>query len=111
MESLINALMKFGARREDLKAKLFGGGQIIANMTDVGQNNIRFARRFLSAEGIPVQSEDLGLVYPRKINFYPLTGKVMVKRLKVRHNTTIEDKEAQYMRVLNKGSAGEIELF
>ena len=112
MESLINAILKLGCRKEDLRAKLFGGGQIIANMTSVGQQNIRFAKAFLSAEGIPLDSADLGLVYPRKINFFPATGKVMVKRLKSLNNTTIEDREAQYMQALTTGSiAGEIDLF
>jgi chemotaxis protein CheD len=113
MESLINAILKMGSRKEHLKAKLFGGGQIIANMTDVGKKNIHFARHFLHAEGIPLESHDLGLAFPRKVNFYPLSGRVRVKRLQVLHNNTIETREMHYMQVLsNKDQvSGEIELF
>jgi chemotaxis protein CheD len=113
MESLINAILKLGCRKENLRAKLFGGGQIIANMTDVGKKNIHFARKFLYSEGIPLESSDLGLAFPRKINFYPLSGRVRVKRLQSLHNNTIETREIQYMQVLsNKDQvSGEIELF
>jgi chemotaxis protein CheD len=112
MESLINEILKLGSRKEKLKAKLFGGGQIIAQMTDVGQKNIRFAKKFLFSEGIPLESSDLGLVYPRKVNFFPATGKVMVKRLQSLNNNTIQEREHEYMRRLNQQPiAGDIDLF
>jgi chemotaxis protein CheD len=113
MESLINAILKMGSRKEHLKAKLFGGGQIIANMTDVGKKNIQFARTFLVSEGIPLESSDLGLAFPRKVNFYPLSGRVRVKRLQSLHNNTIETREMHYLQALsNKDQVnGEIELF
>lgn len=112
MENLINEILKLGCRKENLRAKLFGGGQIIANMTDVGQKNISFAKKFLFAEGIPLESSDLGLSFPRKVNFFPSTGKVMVKRLQTVKNTTIEDREILYMQKLAKGDiSGEIDLF
>jgi chemotaxis protein CheD len=112
MESLINEILKLGCKKENLKAKLFGGGQIIAKMTDIGQKNIEFAKKFLFAEGIPLESSDLGLSFPRKVNFFPTTGKVMVKRLQSVKNTTIEDREILYMQKLAKGDiSGEIDLF
>src|SRR5687767_5462411 len=112
MESLINEILKLGCRKENLRAKLFGGGQIIAKMTDIGQKNIAFARKFLFAEGIPLESSDLGLSFPRKVNFFPATGKVLVKRLQSVKNTTIEDREILYMQKLAKGDiSGEIDLF
>jgi chemotaxis protein CheD len=112
MESLINEILKLGSRKEHLRAKLFGGGQIIAQMTDVGQKNIRFAKKFLFSEGIPMESADLGLVYPRKVNFFPATGKVMVKRLQSLNNNTIQEREHEYMRRLSQQPiAGDIDLF
>jgi chemotaxis protein CheD len=113
MESLINAILKMGSRKENLKAKLFGGGQIIANMTDVGRKNIAFARHFLASEGIPLENHDLGLAFPRKVNFYPLSGRVRVKRLQSLQNHTIETREMHYMQAIsNKDQVnGEIELF
>lgn len=112
MESLINEILKCGTQKSSLKAKLFGGGQIIENMSDVGRKNIHFAKTFLFAEGIPLESSDLGLAYPRKVNFFPHLGKVMVKRLKVLNNRSIEKRERQYMNTLNKkDNCGDIELF
>jgi len=112
MESLINEILKLGCKKENLRAKLFGGGQIIARMTDIGQKNISFAKNFLFAEGIPLESADLGLSFPRKVNFFPVTGKVLVKRLQTVKNTTIEDREIQYMHKLaSENISGEIDLF
>lgn len=112
MESLVNEILKRGSAKRNLRAKLFGGGQIIENMSDVGQKNIRFAKKFLFSEGIPLESSDLGLVYPRKVNFFPNSGRVMVKRLQSLHNNTIELREKEYMQALNKQPvAGDIELF
>jgi len=112
MESLINEILKCGALKRNLKAKLFGGGQIIENMSDIGQKNIRFAKTFLFAEGITLENHDLGLIYPRKVNFFPHSGKVMVKRLQSLHNNTIEMREKQYLQALNtQPVSGDIDLF
>jgi chemotaxis protein CheD len=112
MESLVNEILKRGALKKNLKAKLFGGGQIIENMSDVGQKNIRFAKTFLFSEGIPLESHDLGLIYPRKVNFFPATGRVMVKRLQSLHNDTIELREKEYLKSLNtQPVSGDIDLF
>lgn len=112
MESMINEILKLGARKENLVAKLFGGGQIIENMSDVGLKNIRFAKTFLYSEGIKLLSADLGLIYPRKVNFFPHSGKAFVKRLRTLHNTTIQDREKQYMDSINQSDvSGDIELF
>ena len=112
MESLVNEILKRGSLKRNLKCKLFGGGQIIENMSDVGMKNIRFAKKFLFAEGIPLESHDLGLVYPRKVNFFPLSGRVMVKRLQSLHNNTIEMREKEYMQSLNTAPiSGDIDLF
>lgn len=112
METLINELLKSGCRKRDLKVKLFGGGQIIANMSDVGRKNILFAKNFLYAEGLPLEASDLGLIFPRKVNFFPDSGKAMVKRLKTLHNDTITEREKQYAATLrSEPIAGDIELF
>jgi len=112
MESLVNEILKRGSLKKNLRAKLFGGGQIIENMSDIGQKNIRFARKFLFSEAIPLESHDLGLSFPRKVNFFPFSGKVMVKRLQSLHNNTIEMREQRYMLALNtQPVTGEVELF
>ena len=81
MESLINSLMKLGASKRDLKAKLFGGANVIVEGSTVGQRNSQFARSFLHDEGIECVSESLGGARARRIRFWPTTGRVSQLRL------------------------------
>lgn len=75
MEMLINGLLRAGARREALKAKLFGGAKIAANLRDIGASNAEFARGFLRTEGIPCIAESLGGKQARRVTFHPATGR------------------------------------
>lgn len=114
MEVLINQLLKLGADRKNMEAKVFGGGNVIANMTatNVGERNSKFVLDFLKMEKIPISAKDLMDIYPRKVYFFPATGKVLVKKLKNVHNRTIEDRELQYRSRLQASKVeGEIELF
>lgn len=83
MELLINRLLKSGAARERLEAKVFGGGRVIAGLdsAQVGERNTRFVLDYLRAERIPVVSKDVLDAFPRKVCFFPASGKAMVKRL------------------------------
>jgi chemotaxis protein CheD len=76
MEMLINDLLKKGARRKALQAKLFGGAMMASNLGDIGTNNAKFARSFLAAEDIPCLAESLGGTNARRIIFRPTTGHV-----------------------------------
>lgn len=114
MEMLINQLQKLGAERKNLEAKVFGGGNVLASMetTNVGELNARFVLDFLKTEKIPVSAKDLLDIYPRKVYFFPQTGKVLVKKLRKVHNHTIEDREMQYRSRLQESKVeGDIELF
>ncbi|MBU3736671.1 MAG: chemoreceptor glutamine deamidase CheD, partial [Methylobacterium sp.] len=114
MEMLINQLLKLGARRDNLEAKLFGGGAVIKNMssTNVGERNARFGINYLKTEGIPVVAKDLLDIYPRKVYFFPNTGKVLVKKLRTLHNDTIFTREREYSsRLVESKVEGDIELF
>ena len=112
MEHLINAIMRNGGRRENLEVKIFGGGKIIANMTDVGLRNIAFVRHYLAMEGLSVSSQDVGDVFPRMVIYFPNSGKVRVKRLRSLHNNTIANQERQYLESIKKQPvSGDIELF
>lgn len=114
MEILINHLLKMGARKHQLEAKVFGGGRVMATLTtsQVGERNARFVREFLKTEGIPLAAEDLLDVYPRKVYFFPGTGRVLVKKLVRMHNDTLIRREKEYAaRLTEVPVAGEIELF
>ena len=112
MEHMINDILKHGGHRRNLEVKLFGGGRIINSTSNVGGRNIEFVRCYLRTEGLAVVSEDLGDIYPRKILYYPASGRVRVKKLKQMHNETLIQREQAYRRDLEQSPvAGEIELF
>jgi len=112
MEHLINDILKNGGKRQNLEVKIFGGGRIIANMTDVGLRNIAFARDYLETEGLKITSEDVGDTFPRMVVYFPATGKVRVKRLRSLHNNTIVELETKYLNTIEKKPvSGDIELF
>jgi chemotaxis protein CheD len=114
MEVLINDLLKAGARRENLEAKVFGGGNVLRGFVamNVGERNAQFVRNFLRNENIRVLAEDLNDIYPRKVYFFPRTGKVLVKKLKQLNNNTLVNREQDYAQRLHKAPvAGDVELF
>jgi chemotaxis protein CheD len=114
MEILINQILKLGARRSHLEAKVFGGGNVLQGLTvaNVGERNAEFVLKFLQTEKIRIVAQDLVDIYPRKVYYFPNTGKVMVKKLRNTHNNTIFDREKDYGSRLKKTSVGgEIELF
>lgn len=76
MERLMNALLKRGAARETMQAKVFGGAKIVANLSDIGARNVAFVRRFLRDEAIQCLSESVGGVRPRQVRFWPESGRV-----------------------------------
>jgi len=112
METLINEVMKAGGTRRNLEVKAFGGGRIVNQMIDIGEQNIHFLMEYLKLEGMRLVSHDLGSVYPRKVVYYPDSGKVQVKRLRKLHNLTILERENQYLHTIEeKPVQGDIELF
>jgi len=114
MEILINQLLKLGARRERLEAKVFGGGNVLPGFTQnvVGERNARFVNEYLALEGIPVVSRDLLGNYPRKVYFFPADGRVLVKKLRSLHNDTIVERERSYRAKLRQSRVeGDVELF
>ena len=114
MELLINHLLKLGARRNCFEAKVFGGGSVLRGMTanNIGDRNVEFVRDYLHTEHIPVVAEDLLDIYPRKVYYFPATGRVMVKKLRNLHNTTLLDREMEYsLRIKRVPVAGDIDLF
>jgi len=113
MEYLINNLLHLGAHRDRLVAKAFGGGRVMPGMsTDVGGQNVDFVREFLRNEDIPIWSEDMGGIYPRKVYFFPHTGQVLVKRMERTHNDTVLNRELTYIQeVTGRPMSGDVELF
>lgn len=112
MEQLINAILKAGGRREDLEVKIFGGGRVLTQMTDIGERNIAFVRRYLAAEKLELVAADVGDVYPRQVQFFPRSGKVRVRQLRGHQASVLVDGERNYLkRLANDPIKGEVELF
>jgi len=105
MELLINALLKQGAQKSRLEAKLFGGSQMDAGLGPIGERNAAFARRFLQTEGISCVAESLGGTMARRLRFWPATGLVRQMLIQPCHDLVHPP------QIPPAASAGEITLF
>jgi chemotaxis protein CheD len=99
--------------RERLEIKLFGGGRILAGMTDVGDRNINFIRNFIQIEGLSIAAEDMGGTQPRKVIYFPNNGRVKMRRLRQVENRVISHHEKLYLESIGHKAAGggDVELF
>ena len=115
MELLINEMLKRGARRESMQAKVFGGAQVMAGFTsmNVGERNTKFVLDYLATERIPVVSQDVLDRHPRKVCFFPVTGKALVKRLAHTHAETlaVEERKGNAAVVARSTFGGSVDLF
>jgi chemotaxis protein CheD len=109
MDQLIGELVKRGANRSTMEAKVFGGGAVIGGMSslNVGERNTQFVLEYLRTERITVVSKDVMDVYPRKVCFLPASGKAMVKRLATTNTDALLAQErSAAQRVAGGGAAG-----
>lgn len=102
MDVLIRELLKNGARKQNLVAKVFGGGNVQPAMVTsaIGSQNAKFVKKYLAERKIPILAGDLEGLYPRKLHFFPQSGRVLLKKLRVSHNNTIVEREQNYSRLL-----------
>jgi chemotaxis protein CheD len=112
MEHLINDVLKHGGSKQNLEIKVIGGGRIMNQMANIGWYNIGFTYDYLFTEGYDVLSQDIGDIFPRKVVYYPMTGRVRVKKLQSLHDATIVKEEKKYLTSIDNASVeGDIELF
>lgn len=112
MENLINGILGQGGRKDRLEIKVFGGGNVINNSSQIGSKNAEFIRSFLHKEGLAIASQDLEGDYPRRINYYPQSGKLMMRQLKRREDLYVAEIEKRYSKeISSKPIEGKIELF
>lgn len=107
METLINALMKQGAKKSLLQAKIFGGARISADLRDIGRSNAAFARDYLATEGIACLGESLGGQNARRVIYRPATGHA---RMLIVPSSDVAASELRPMPAKPAG-AQDIELF
>lgn len=74
MDRLVNALLKKGAERNNMRAKVFGGAAMIAGLSDIGERNAAFVRDYLKREGIPCDAESTGGEAARQVKYWPYEG-------------------------------------
>jgi chemotaxis protein CheD len=116
MELLINDLMKKGVPRSSLRAKVFGGGTSLSLTKEATYNipkmNIEFIFGFLETERIPVDAYSVGGSKPRRIHFFPATGKVLMKYPHLGGNA-LARRESKYQMELREATdnAGRSVLF
>ncbi len=115
MEMLINEMMKQGATRATMEAKVFGGGQVIDGMTsmNIGERNTAFVVDYLKTERIPIMSKDVLGIHPRKVCFLPASGKAMVKRLASSNTAALaaQDRAAAQQVAPASARGGSVDLF
>ncbi len=112
VERLLNELVKYGARRERMEIKIFGGGKVIAGMGDIGRKNLDFVEHYFSTEGLAIAAEDTGGTYARRLRYFVASGKVLLQRLPTQEVNEIALHESVLARSLSLASpAGSVELF
>ena len=114
MEVLINGLLKRGAKRSYLEAKVFGGARVLsgATMLAIGDGNIAFVTEFLNREGIPTVSKDVGGTRSRRIHYPPATGRAWVQHVQSSQKSTEHEQEVAYLnRLKTQPVAGEVEIW
>ncbi|NOZ56747.1 MAG: chemoreceptor glutamine deamidase CheD [Calditrichaeota bacterium] len=116
MERLINELLKMGARREKLVAKVFGGANLLGGQNDasrVPEQNVLFTLEYLQLENIPVLISDVGGTVGRRIYMFTDSGRVLLKRLGGKPVRTVARREVAYQKNLREreGSGSKVEWF
>lgn len=113
MENMINQILKEGGRRSGLEAKVFGGARIQQHVRNsVGWSNIGFVLDFLATEGIPLLAQDVGNAFPRRVVFFPRSGRARVLRLASNAEVAASQEEAKYRVEIEKGPGdGDVEWF
>jgi chemotaxis protein CheD len=113
MELLIGELVKRGATRSGMEAKVFGGGSVVSGMNtiNVGERNTQFVLDYLRTERITVVSKDVLDIYPRKVCFLPASGKAMVKRLASANTEALAAQERAARSAPAAAGGGSVDLF
>jgi chemotaxis protein CheD len=112
MESLINGILTNGGQKHRLEVKVFGGGNVINNSARIGSKNAKFIREFLKKEGYRITSEDLEGDHPRRLHYFPNTGKVLMRLLKRKEDMVVVEEEDRYKKeIMAHSNDSNIELF
>lgn len=112
MEKLINCILSSGGNRSRLEFKVFGGARVLDIDSEVGYRNILFISEYLQLENFKVEAEDLGGILPRKVNFFPQSGRVFVKKLRRLNGNCLRTREQRYFsKIETQPIEGDVTFF
>ncbi|MFW5800212.1 MAG: chemotaxis protein CheD [Spirochaetota bacterium] len=112
MEKLINKMLNLGAKKDRLRAKIFGGGNVVSFFKDnIGKKNIDFVRWFLSNEKIPVIGDDVGKKIARKIYFFTRDGAVLVQDISSKTHEVEKEEKNYFQRARKHLQDSDITIF
>lgn len=112
MEKLINGLLKRGCQRQRMEIKVFGGANVTSARNEIGTDNAEFVLHYLRNEGLGCAAQDLGGPYPRRIIYFPMTGKVVRRLLTGRDEDSALREESAYATTMRARKAGaDVQLF
>lgn len=112
MERLINEILSSGGARNRLEIKVFGGGNVMRGNSNIGHRNAEFVESYLAAENLSIAAAHLRGSLPRRIHYFPITGKVMLLELRRTEDQAVLISEALYKeKLLSKPETGSVELF
>jgi chemotaxis protein CheD len=93
MERLIDDLEEAGAERQRFEIKLFGGGNLPDGVDNLGHRTADFVELYMKAVGLPVVAHQLRGELPRRIHYFPVTGRVFVLKLRRTDDRQIAQRE------------------
>jgi chemotaxis protein CheD len=112
MEKLINGMLKRGCQRERMEIKVFGGANVTSARNEIGTENGDFVLRYLQAEGLRCAAQDLGGIHPRRIIYFPMTGRVVRRLLTGRDEDSAVREETNYATTLSaRKPVPDVQLF
>ena len=112
MERLINDVLARGGTRSRLEIKVFGGGNVLNASTNIGHRNADFVEDYLAAEDLPIVAHHLRGSLPRRVHYFPATGKVLLRELqRTEREALVENENSYKSKIEVEPVAGSVELF
>lgn len=112
MERLINDILARGGVRSRLEIKVFGGANVMSGTSNIGHRNADFVEDYLAAEGLPIAASHLRSTLPRRVHYFPATGRALLLELQRSDSEVVKRSEARYKSKLqSEPVAGDAQLF
>lgn len=113
MERLINDILIQGGIRQRLEIKVFGGGNVMKGATsNIGHRNADFVETYLEAENLRITAHHLRGNLPRRVHYFPFTGRVMLLELqRTEHEAVVLSEGLYKSKIQVEPVAGSAELF